>query len=75
MSRGGREGNNALCKQYGPINIDSSELADWVMSEQNISLAVVEKLIDIKVGNISFRFSLQFWSNETFCQCNNANQK
>ena len=55
MSRGGREGNNALCKQYGPVNIDSSELADWVMSEPNVSLAVVEKLIDVKVSNVSFR--------------------
>ena len=56
MSRGGREGNNALCKQYGPVNIDSSDLADWVMSEPNISITVVEKLIDIKVRDILNNF-------------------
>ena len=55
MSRGGREGNNSLCKQYGPVKIDSSELADWVMSEPNVSLTVVEKLIDVKVSNVRFR--------------------
>ena len=49
MSRGGREGNNALCKENGPINIHSSGIACWVMSEPNISISVVEKLMEVKV--------------------------
>ena len=49
MSRGGREGNNALCKENGPINIHSSGIACWVMSEPNLSISVVEKLMEVKV--------------------------
>ena len=59
MSRGGREGNNALCKNDGPDGRTSSEyvnshssfqsIAEFVMAEPNVTLAVVEKLLELKV--------------------------
>ena len=49
MSRGGREGNNALCKENGPVNIKYCGIEEWVMAEPNPSLSVIEKLLEIKV--------------------------
>ena len=54
MSRGGREGNNALCKDDGPSvsRQDSQAIADFVMAEPNVTLAVVEKLLELKVHHV-----------------------
>ena len=62
MSRGGREGNNALCKDDGPsvssvFSVSSQHkhaIADFVMAEPNVTLAVVEKLLELKVFNVLY---------------------
>ena len=59
MSRGGREGNNALCKENGPVNIKYCGIEEWVMAEPNPSLFVIEKLLDIKVSIISSYLKIQ----------------
>ena len=51
MSRGGREGNNALTKDDGPSNslISGNSIAEFIMAEPNVTPSVVEQLIKLKV--------------------------
>ena len=59
MSRGGREGNNALCKNDGPVSLhmlNSHNIAGFVLSEPNVNLAVVKKLIELQVRILSNLF-------------------
>ena len=58
VSRGGREGNNALCKKNGPVTNTPQSIAEFVMSEPNVTLAVVEKLMDKKVHRLTISYKL-----------------
>ena len=52
MSRGGREGNNALCKKDGPEPIDSQSLAEFTLAEPTTTVLIIEALIKNNVNTV-----------------------